>query len=266
MARDDRGGGRDGRAPCPVPRVEHAGAGRRHQRPARRRGADRGAAALVAAGQPAGPDAGCRGVPDHRRRGRAGRGDVVHAGRPAGVGVVAAGGRDRGDRHGQRRTASPRAAQGARAVDGPLGPAQRAPRRPRLRVRAAGRLRADLPQLDPAARGRRRCLVLRCDRGPDRRVDARAAAAGPERGRRRRRPDPRQRGRGGDGGRRHPADGDGHHRRHVLRRLGRGRSCLVRRPRRAGAVVRRRPPGGRAVRLRVARRRPRAPPLRAGAT
>ena len=60
------------------------------------------------------------------------------------------------------------ASQGARAVEGPRGAPQPAGRKPRGRVRAGGRVRADLPQLDAAACGRRRRLVLRRDRRADR--------------------------------------------------------------------------------------------------
>ena len=112
----DRGGGRDGRAPRPLPRVEHAGAGQRAQRAARGGGADRGAATLLAGGQPPGADAHRRRVPDPRGRGGAGRADVVHPGRPARPAVVAAARRPGGDRGRQRRAAPTRPAQGPRAV------------------------------------------------------------------------------------------------------------------------------------------------------
>ena len=82
-------------------------------------------------------------------------------------------------------------------LDGAPPPARR---EPRGRLRPAGRVRADLPQLAAAARGRRRCLVLRRDRGADRGGDARAASGRPERRRRGGGAHPRRRrGRGGRG-------------------------------------------------------------------
>ena len=57
----------------------------------------------------------------------------------------------------------------ARALEGPHGPAHVQPRQPRRLLRARRGLRADLPQLDAAARGRRASLVPRRDRGADRR-------------------------------------------------------------------------------------------------
>ena len=90
VAPEHRGGGRDGRPARPLPRLEHAGAGQPAERAGRRGGADRRAAPLVPGGQPAGADPDRRRVPDPRRRGDAGRADLVHARRPARPAVVAA--------------------------------------------------------------------------------------------------------------------------------------------------------------------------------
>src|SRR4029453_14221162 len=64
VASQHRGGGRDGRAPHPLSRVERAGAGERPQRAARGRGADRSAAPVVADRQSAGTDVDRRGGSD----------------------------------------------------------------------------------------------------------------------------------------------------------------------------------------------------------
>ena len=72
------------------------------------RRSDRRAAPLVPGRQPAGADADRRGVSDPRRRGGAGRADVVHAGRTARPAVVAAAHLPCRDRGGQRRPAAAR--------------------------------------------------------------------------------------------------------------------------------------------------------------
>ena len=108
VASDHRGGRRDGRPPRSLSRVEHGGPGRPAQRAGGGRRSDRRAAPLVPGRQSAGADADRRGVSDPRRRGGAGRADVVHAGRAARPAVVAAAHLPCGDRGGQRRPAAAR--------------------------------------------------------------------------------------------------------------------------------------------------------------
>ena len=74
---------------------------------------------------------------------------------PLGHPVVGPGHRDRGARARQRRPAPPRREHRARALEGPHRAAHVQPRQPRRVLRARRGLRADLPQLDAAARGRR---------------------------------------------------------------------------------------------------------------
>ena len=76
----------------------------------------------------------------------------------------------------QRGPAAARARQGPRAVEGPDSAAPAAQRQPRDRLRPGRRVRADLPQLDASARGRRARFLLRRHRSADRRGHAQPAA------------------------------------------------------------------------------------------
>jgi hypothetical protein len=110
---------------------------------------------------------------------------------------------------------------------GPRGTPQPAGWNRCRRLRPGGRVRADLPQLAAAARGRRERVVLRCDRRADRFGDPRSASGRPQCRRRGRRAHPGQRWSGGSSSGRRVDDGDGHDRWTVLRGLGWRRPALV---------------------------------------
>jgi hypothetical protein len=96
---------------------------------------------LLPGRQSAGADADRRGVSDPRRRGGAGRADVVHPGGAARPAVVAAAHLPCGDRRGQHRPAAARPPEGPRAVEGTRHRPQPAQRKPPDRLRAGGRVR-----------------------------------------------------------------------------------------------------------------------------